>query len=153
MRLRIQVDKTVEVGDPKSDGRPDTSTFWDFGAFHVEDSDAPTDDLTITLDAQLAQAETLYAVIAVWSSGDSFGWDDRYNAEIISVHPSEANADAARRIVEASAPRYGQPAPALPVDLPDGYQLSGYIPWGGHFDRLDYVTIVSDTINPTIRPS
>lgn len=153
MRLRIEAEQSIEQGDPKEHGRPDTRTTWDFGSFHVEDSADSTDDMTVHLDDRLAEADVLYAVIAIWSTGDSFGREVQGSAEIISVHDTPESAQEASKIIYASRSSYGRPEPTLPVELPDGYQLSGYIPWNGHFDTLEYVDIVSGHIDHTPRPS
>ena len=120
--------------------RDNTSSSWEFnkiyfGKSHIDQKGY--NDLYIQISKEDYENKNLHAVIAVWSTGDSFGHDDGYNAEIISVHQDINEAEIAKQMIENSAKRDHNKK----LKLGNEYELN-YLPWNGYFESLDYVVII-----------
>ncbi|MCS4088746.1 hypothetical protein [Rhizobium sp. BK176] len=116
---------TREANDEEWSGE-DTDTSHDFGSASLVESG---DGLEVGEDFQ--KGDTAHLVIAVWSAGDSFSNRVGAHSEIMSAHKEAKNALEAKRILEKTE---------VGVTLPDGFEVR-HIPWVGHFERLEYVTV------------
>lgn len=128
----VTFDKYVEeVGDynPNDEwDRPDTDTSWHFSNIALEGTrEKHWNDESYTPEVDFKRGDECYVVIAVWSSGDSFGRDSGYGAEIFGAYKTLAEATARKKELEAV----------------DSNGKDYRYPWVGYFEYLDYVTIES----------
>lgn len=124
---------TESTREPSSNDdwdRGDTSSYWTFdGPFLNKPRLRSRDDYeVVTTDIDFKPGDLCYVVMAVWSSGDSFGWDDYYYAD------------------EFGAYRTAEEASAREEELRGKPKKGVYVPWGGYFDRFEYVEIVSGVL-------
>ena len=126
--------------------RGDTMTDWSFDEIYFGKSykdQKSHDDLSIVISNEDYNNKNLKVVIAIWSSGDSFGHDENGSAEIMSVHKTLDEAEKASDIIRNSSSSYfDDKTPIGGADLGNGYKLPGYIPWDGYFESLEKVEIV-----------
>ena len=111
--------------------RPNTYTSWVFnflstkrGGHHV---DVPFKPVV---------GATYYAVIAVYSTGDSFGYDTDKCIEIFSVYETEDEANMARDDIKKSGG-----GATLGFKLPGGKAVKVGNPWDGYFESLTSVDV------------
>lgn len=136
---------TQEEGDGEPWGsRGDSHTEWSFENLTTRDNHV------MSRYQQLDSIEVgdvdwvgkpVFAVVAVWHTADSFGWDENYYAEMMAVYDNADKAHDAVKKLEA-AERNDEGA----VELPDGFKLS-YVPWEGYFERLSYIEIVKGILD------
>lgn len=115
--------------------RDSTDTSHEFGKIYRGRSHEDAlnyNDLSIQVSEEEFKYKEPVLVIAVWSTGDSFGHDSGYNAEIMCVQPTIADARKTKEILEKA--KGGE-------ELPNGNKVPGWIPWNGYFERLDYITL------------
>lgn len=83
---------------------------------------------------ELDPDKPMYVVWVEWSSGNSFGWGERSNAEAIGLFQDVDSAVALARAAE----KCGESG--LDITTPDGQEFkTKYVPWIGYFDKLDEV--------------
>lgn len=137
MRIYLEDDEytttTREADTDDSWDRGSTATTHDFGGAFLGEKVRSWGEYIEVADGEFEEGDTVHLVVAVYSTGDSFGNDDGACVEMISAHKEESNAIVAEGLVTHATG---------PVDLPDGYKLT-YLPWKGYFESLDYVTIVT----------
>ncbi|MCZ7862806.1 hypothetical protein O9X98_15630 [Agrobacterium salinitolerans] len=128
MKIAIQ-DTSCTIVTREGEGEwsgDDTDTSHEFGnAYLTETGDG------IEVGDDFQKGDIAHIVIAVWSSGDSFSSHSGHDSEIMSAHKSSANAEESKRILETAK---------AGVSLPDGFEVR-QIPWEGHFEHLDYITV------------
>jgi hypothetical protein len=134
---------TTNTREPYSDDswdRGDTERSWHFGGISLE---KPVGEYEyIEVDDDFDTTGNIYLVLAVWSTGDSFGNDGGACCEIFAAYNIREDAEEAERLLlRASAGNDMFKG----LELPDGFKLS-YIPWMGYFKSLDYITIVEGSI-------
>jgi hypothetical protein len=100
--LRVNYNKdtwvTREATEPEWD-RDDTDSSWSFN--HVEVvTEKDSWDFAVPFDVKVG--DTVYVVAAIYSTGDSFGHDDRYYCEYIDAFLLFSNALACSNVVIAS---------------------------------------------------
>ena len=164
--------ETVNTREPGDDGwdRGDTSTSWwvedvDFttqeGSGYGEHFIVPKFDLVFPL----LQSKEFYILYGIYSTGDSFGHDDRKYLEVIEVYQELCDAEQAERQLQdhyrlAREGRYGgygsgSTKKERPKDFNDysceiiggdGKLFTCHTPWVGYFDSLDDLCIHSFTI-------
>lgn len=109
--------------------RDDTSTDWNFGGVFLQKREnfwLESFETTFDIDV----GDIIYLVIAVWSTGDSFGHDMGANSEIFGVFKTYEEAEK------------------LKTNLKTGNGYDKYqLPWDGYFESLDYITIHSRTVS------
>lgn len=145
MKLYVESTKyTDNVGgyDPEDDwSRDSTSTRWSFGSVKVL-REGMREDVTIECE-DFNELTEVFVTVAVWSTGDSLGWDSGYCAEAFSVHKSYEDAKKAVSIMENAKGVLDRPKGGY--DLGDGYTLA-YVPWDGYFESLNYIEICSGIV-------
>lgn len=138
-----QYSYTTRSGDVHDEwDRDDTDTNWDFGDIYFElgtTNRKSYGDLDIIVSKEDAEQTETYAVIAVWSTGDSFGHDSGRCAEIISVHHDYDEANNAKETLEGIGEKDKN---VNKIPLGNGYFVPGYVPWFGYFESLCYVTVI-----------
>lgn len=140
--IYLECDATVEVTRLPDDGdswdRGDTRTDWSFGNFYLNQSknrNCTSFYESYTIDDAVKVGDTVHAVVAIWSDGDSFGHDHRRRAEIFhaSVNPETA-ANALDMLRDEKKP--------------DGTLYWKYeLPWHGYFESLDDMFIHSAVVS------
>jgi hypothetical protein len=100
----------------------------------------------------------LYAVYAIWSTGDSFGSDSCAEFEIVWIYDNEKQALAVIDLIKEHAAWYRkknalystkpveQKFPneyMVNIPLPNGETMDMHTPWNGYFERLEDVACVS----------
>jgi len=124
--------------DPEDEwSRDSTSTSWSFNGVGIL-RENQIEDITIVCD-HVEEGQKVFVTVAVWDTGDSFGWDDGMCAEAFSVHTSYESASYAKKVMESAKGVLDRPKDGY--ELGDGYVLR-YAPWDGHFDSLCYIEIV-----------
>lgn len=134
--------ETHDTTTPDPDDRWDrasTSTSWSVHGLTLHDKD--TYDAVINyLEAK--EGDEVYALYAVYSTGDSFGHDASGQLEFINVFATYKDAERARDSLATSNVYL----------LSNGQEISlGYKPWDGYFESLDYMEIDRFVVNGNTR--
>ncbi len=92
-------------------------------------------------EGDVKDGDTLWVIIAIYSSGNSFGFSTSGSDDIISIHK---DADVALRNLKAlegkgKGDRYEDDM--VVVELDDGTTHKYYRPWLGYFESLDSLQI------------
>lgn len=119
--------------------RDDTSCDWSFHDVSIVGSNSSF-DLIAPFD--LKSGDRVWVVLAVYSTGDSFGHDDRACCEYIDVFLDENKAlDCVRAIEKTSGSRWDDNTEyASKWVREDGSEGKlDYVPWNGYFESLDFV--------------
>jgi hypothetical protein len=91
----------------------------------------------------LSSGETIYAIVANWSSGDSFGHADRSSYDVCIINKEKVYANQNLGILnKAEEPRNGP----LMLFLDDGTQIAYAPGWTGYFEGLDSLEIYEFTL-------
>lgn len=118
--------------------RDDTARDWHFRNVYIVDKNAAF-DLVVPFD--LKPGDDVWVVLAIYSTGDSFGRDDRYSVEYIDGFMDKHKARDCARAVEATEKRWDdhtdKDANWIREDGSAG-KLE-YVPWNGYFESLDNV--------------
>lgn len=115
-----------------------TNTEWQFGPFYKADEDRHSiHDLSIPVDEETANSDRLYAVIGVWTTGDSYATYVDSDSEMFSIHTSRKQAEHAAAILLEGI-----------VNTPMG---NGYVvpplPWNGEHAKLSKIMIIDNSPN------
>jgi hypothetical protein len=128
---------TREATEPKWD-RDDTSTDWTFGPIYLQHRGSCE---SFETDFDVKAGDVVYAVVAVWSTGDSFGHDDASNSEVFGSFQTYEEADKFKTELENIKDHDGS--------YNFTFEIGGrkiYVPWIGYFESLDYIEIVSGVV-------
>lgn len=137
--LNLDYNKFSEEGDCDHEDRwdrPDTYTTWEFAGASLVSVFRYGLSYPVT-NMNLQKGERVFIVLAVWNSGDSFGYDSNKWCEIFGVFRDEAEADAFGKKLK---------------NLKEGDTLSLaedreiFIPWFGFFESLSYVEVLERVI-------
>lgn len=127
MKLYIGIDmeghiNEISIPDPKDRwDRASTSTDWSIRGIKYSEKDEYG-----LLPIEIEYNKPVHVVYAIWSSGDSFGHDERYCCEALSVHLTRKEAQAEVERLKT---------------------ITDYsVPWNGYFESLDELNIVSGVI-------
>lgn len=87
------------------------------------------------------KGKTYYLLYASYSTGDTFGYDDGKNFEVIGVYRRRDVAERNEKLLrEMKKNRRG----LIPLSVEGSQEKHEYyIPWDGYFERLDYLRIES----------
>lgn len=115
--------------------RGDTSSYWSFSSFKLAKPAYYAEQYeSCVIDSAPAVGDTVHAVVAIWSTGDSFGHDDRARAEVFFASTDLAAAQNAKDMLRLDK-------------KPDGTPYKKYeLPWDGYFENLDEIFIHSDRV-------
>lgn len=123
--VRIDADRCVQVTECANTDDPwdrdNTHTYWTFGSLWLDD-ESSYGESTPVCDDEFKRGDLCYAVVAVWSTGDSFGYDSASCMGLMEVFDNREAAEALKEKYENGS--------------------SSELPWGGYFENLDYVKIV-----------
>jgi hypothetical protein len=137
MKIYLEADSystvTYEADTDDKWDRDSTERTWSFGKISASSG---FDYIETDRDFQIGQK--LFLIVAVWSSGDSFGYDGGEYMEIFAVYDDVNLAVEAEKLLSETT---------IPLILPEGFEVR-YLPWRGYFEKLDYVQIVEGTLYP-----
>lgn len=136
--LYLDYDTHVEVTrerDPNDEwSGEDTSTDWTFGDVTLRKPKTLGMSFPVEFDVELG--DTVYVVVAIWSTGDSFSRDVRGRAEIFGIFDNLKDAFDYQAVLEATEHNE--------YDHSRDSWRTGMIsyPWYGYFESLDSVTVL-----------
>jgi hypothetical protein len=118
--------------------RDDTARDWSFRNVYIVDEKASWD---LALPFEVKQGDDVYVVLAIYSTGDSFGRDERYSVEYIDGFLDKVKARVCWDVVEASRKSYDDHTDKKVAWIrEDGSEGKlDYVPWNGYFESLDDV--------------
>lgn len=131
--------------DPNDDwDRPDTRTYHEvLGARLTRDTGEYVEGLRGSLQA----GEKIYALIAIYSTGDSFGHDEDYGFEVVNIFRTKEAADYARKTLD-EAPDNGYDFKPVQYLNTDGDLIDYHRPWTGYFERLTSLEVYELEVEP-----
>lgn len=106
--------------------RASTDTTWSFGGLYLSNKRRGYEDLNYDSHKPYKIGDIVYVIVAVWSDGDSFGYDRGSNAEIFGVFSTYKEAEDC--VTKLKKKR--------------GYD----VPWNGYFESLDYLEIIGGVL-------
>ena len=121
---------------------PDPDSRWDRASTHTEhfiysfEVGSNYYDLSIDFDPEFDV--DYYLLFAVYSTGDTFGYDAGYNIEFLGLYEKPETADMNKKRVESRTKDDNEPATLL-TDFGIDYEF--YIPWFGYFENLDHIDV------------
>lgn len=137
--LRLQhtgYESVTREADPTDDwDRNDTATDWTVGEVYRVAASC-YDTVSVPFDVPVGT--TVYPVYAIWSSGDSFGHDDRGHFEFIDVFTTEQKAKDCIKSLNGDD-RDGEKYTCSYI-REDGARIQFSRPWVGYFESLDELT-------------
>lgn len=118
--------------------RDDTASDWTFRNVYIVDEKSNWD---LVLPFDVKEGDDVWVVSAVYSTGDSFGRDDRACVEYIDGFLDKHKARACARAIEASRKSYDDRTEKNAEWIrEDGSEAKlDYVPWNGYFESLDDV--------------
>jgi hypothetical protein len=132
LEYKSYTDVTREADFEDEWNHDSTSTNWIFNNLKLLDRDEYG---LVSVDYEVKKGDTLYPLIAVWSTGDSFGNDDGAQMEMFTVYRTYEEADKAKKIMEKAGNS------SCKILDGDGKEIEFYPPWVGYFESLDYIDI------------
>jgi hypothetical protein len=141
--VKLLVDSFSEMtreADPDDEwDRGDSYTQWNVTGLKLDTKDSRR---ALPVDEDVEVGQTLYAVYAIYSTGDTFGHDEGACIELVSLHKTE---EITLRNVIAIETGYKESG-SLMIELDNGEKISRYCPWDGYFESLDSVQIGEFTV-------
>jgi hypothetical protein len=143
--LRVDSDKrewTTRTGDPDDRwDRDDTDASWSFNHVTIVEE---KDHWDIAVPFDIKKGDDVWVVAAIYSTGDSFGRDDRACCEYIDGFMDKFKARECRDIVDRSRKGWNDHTDKKVEWIrEDGSEGKlGYVPWNGYFESLDQVECV-----------
>lgn len=135
--------EVTREGDPNDRwDQDDTNTSWTFTGLKLLDKDTYR---ALPVDDDVKVGDKFYAVIAVYSTGDTFGHSSGSELELVSLHKSEELAKKNASVIETRDRNTGERY-SVEIELDNGEILKRYCPWDGYFESLDYVEYREFTI-------
>lgn len=135
MKLGLLKSSSYEITRERSTDdewdRGDSATDWTFDGVRLlrDDQDYSVDENFLTKDDFVA-GDTIYLVIAVWSTGDSFGHDEGACSEVFGAFKTNAEAEDFARVLASKE--------KITVE---GSYYSLYRPWDGYFEHLNSIEV------------
>lgn len=119
--------------------RPTEYTNWTVEGICITDSNGYR---TAGISGLVEPGETVFALVAVYSTGDSFGRHEGARLEFVDVFRNEEAAEAARKILDTEQDRMLE----YRNDL--GQVISFHPPWSGYFESLDHIQVHELVVSP-----
>lgn len=125
--------------------RGDTVTYWEFHDAYTDKVDSlPYYHLSHTAKFDIFAGDTVFLVVIVYSTGDSFGHDDGACSEIMYVSKDKKDAEYVCSLIEenryvddGTSKKYEELIDKLFED-----RNVAYLPWMGYFEHLDSVEVL-----------
>lgn len=130
---------TQEANIEDSWSRDSTATSWTFDNLSVTRPIYGFSELA-SADFEVKPGDVVHVVVAVWSTGDSFGHDEGAQCEVFGVYKDLEKAKACEEALE-KATEY-----ELIIKTESGKTLKLHCPWHGYFESLDYVQVLTMTV-------
>ena len=141
--LYLDYDSYLEVtSEPDSNAewdRGSTYTSWVFNSLELTKKRGRYyESYDVAFD--VSPGDNLHMIVAVWSTGDSFGNDIDYCMEIMGIYrnveDAQHNADILRKADIKVEYKDG-----------DGNEIKiGFLPWCGYFESLGYINVETFTV-------
>lgn len=117
----------------------DTSRSWTVTGIALSDKDGCD---ALPADFPVALGDTVYAVYAVYSTGDSFSRNKGANLEVVAFYKTAEKAHTAAAAI-SKRKRDREQDFKMSVELGSGGVVKLYCQWDGYFESLDYVRVES----------
>lgn len=137
MTIQIYLDKDSYTETEERELAPEwdrlsTSTTWDFNSVHLSAGLGWREAFPV--DFPIAVGDTIWLVVAVWSTGDSFGQDSGAHSEIFGAFDNPGQAYSFEEQLKSGHVRTNTGKPL-------------YLPWSGYFESLDYTSVLERTVS------
>lgn len=131
LRLKTSSDTYItQDADPEDEwSRDSVGKNWSIEGVELSRADG---EHCLAPDFPAAVGDEVYAVYAVYSTGDTFGHEDGAYLEVISFHKSKEIAE--KNLAAMSSHAGGQ----MTIHFDGGGVVGRYCPWDGYFESLDY---------------
>ena len=97
----------------------------------------------VYIPGEVSPGDNIWLVYAVYSTGDSFGHDDKNCIDFISIHRDEETArNNAKILCKINGDEFNYDY-QVPITMEGGTKLNYNPPWLGYFERLDYIDVQS----------
>ena len=118
--------------------RDDTARDWSFRNVFLSEEKSAWD---LCLPFEVKQGDDVWVVLAIYSTGDSFGHDERACVEYVDAFLDKHKARDCARLVEASQKSYDDRTDKeVKWIREDGSEGKlDYVPWNGYFESLNEV--------------
>lgn len=138
-KLYFQIDSTYEEDDRELRDewdRPDSWSSHELVRAFLSEGSRYRDSCPI--DFGVAEGDQVFAIFAVWSTGDSFSHDSGMYREVIAVYKTRELADAACKALDTddNTVYYAE----------TGKMVQFVVPWAGYFESLDSIDVVPLTV-------
>jgi|GEM_PF-4240453 len=107
--------------------RDDTSTEWSFGRLGLTKRQYE-ESFPVSFDVKAG--DIVFAVVAVWSTGNSFSHDEQHCSELFGIFKDANEALEFEKALKNKS-------------VPDIYY-----PWDGYFESLDYIELLTRIVEP-----
>lgn len=132
--------------DPKKYGSWHENWDVSYGTLATTDKEFRWNYERAVYKGDLAAGEDIYALVVVYSSGDSFGYA---NAAHLDVPMVNKNAEVAYRNLKAlEAVEKKADSANVTLEFDDGSTMEYYVPWLGYFESLDELVLRKFTFLP-----
>jgi hypothetical protein len=133
----IAEEYTEETSDWDPDdkwSRPSTHTAWNFSGIELVNEDGYKVE-EVSFDVQ--PGDIVHALIAIYSTGDSFGVSEDGRYEVLGIFKS---ADLAFKNLKGINAREGKDF-KLKIKMEGGKTFERYCPWDGYFESLSRLEV------------
>jgi len=134
-------DMTTEADQDDEWSRDSTSTEHYFRGIYLNDG---LDRKKEIVPFDVKNGDTVWALHAQWSTGDSFGTDDGECHDVIGIYKTYEEAKADKNLIDEQEKRFRKTNNFTKdsfLTLSNGTNFS--IPWLGYFESLDWMRIDS----------
>lgn len=136
MILELDVEEYTEktsIPNPDDDwGRANTHTSRTFGELKIVEKDGYN---SFALDCNFG--DTIYLIIAEWSTGNSFGRDENSNYDIVTAYTdlklAKENLSILKKVSKDES---------VEITFQNGKKMKYYRSWLGYFERLNNLEII-----------
>ena len=129
-------EETSEVDPDDRWSRASTATSWTVHGVRLVEQDGHQ---SLPVDFPVQVGDVVHVLYAVYSTGDTFGHDDGYSLEFLSVHKNYEVAQRNLASVEGRSRANSQYTMTLEFD--SGGKVERHCPWDGFLESLDYVRL------------
>lgn len=125
-----------DSGEPYS-YRGETTTSWSFEYLNYSNK---WGDIEVTYEPVIGR--TYYVLLAIYSTGDSFGQDHARNVEYFDAYESSEAAYAAEReLRNRERPKNNKEMFQISFTNHQGRKVTMHCPWDGYFESLDDIRV------------
>lgn len=92
-------------------------------------------------EGEVADGDQLWVIVAIWSSGDSFGYSSSGSDDVISINKDVEVAKRNLAALERNPDKNDYDSWSVTIELDDGTTHKYHRPWLGYFESLDSLQI------------